>query len=87
MKQKPRVRTAPGKAPGGFDPVRFGARLKARRLAKNMTLQAVAERTGFSVSAISEMENGLKPTFPKASIVCEALGVRLSRVLLESEET
>ncbi|KWT67021.1 MULTISPECIES: helix-turn-helix transcriptional regulator [unclassified Variovorax] len=69
----------------GFDAVTFGACLKRRRLAKSLTLQELAAQTGFSVSSISEMENGRKPTFPKASSVCEALGVRLSRVLLEAE--
>jgi transcriptional regulator with XRE-family HTH domain len=69
----------------GFDATRFGACPKQRRLAKSLTLQELADQTGFSVSSISEMENGRKPTFPKAAGVCEALGVRLSRVLLEAE--
>jgi len=72
-------------APGGFDAVRFGARLKEHRLANALTLQDLAIKTGFSVSSLSEMENGQKATFPKAAGVCEALGVRLSRVLLDAE--
>ncbi|CAN7392480.1 helix-turn-helix domain-containing protein [Variovorax sp. LjRoot178] len=74
-----------GSVPVGFDAARFGACLKQRRLARSLTLQELAARTGFSVSSISEMENGRKPTFPKAAGICEALGVRLSRVLLEAE--
>ena len=68
-----------------FDAVRFGACLRQRRLAKSLTLQDLAAQTGFSVASISEMENGSKPTFPKAAAVCKALGVPLSRVLLEAE--
>ena len=68
-----------------FDAARFGACLRQRRLAKSLTLQDLAAQTGFSVSSISEMENGRKPTFPKAAGICKALGVPLSRVLLESE--
>lgn len=83
----PKPRTTPRPAPGGFDAARFGAVLKARRLAKTWTLQDLADRTGFSVSSLSEMENGQKPTFPKAAGVCEALGVRLSRVLLDAERS
>lgn len=70
---------------GDFDAARFGACLKRRRVAQSLTLQGLAERTGFSVSALSEMERGQKPTFPKAAGVCKALGVRLSRVLMEAE--
>ena len=69
----------------GFDAAWFGACLKQRRLNKSLTLQELAALTGFSVSSISEMENGQKPTFPKAAGVCQALGVRLSRVLLDAE--
>ncbi|VTU44912.1 helix-turn-helix domain-containing protein [Variovorax sp. RA8] len=70
----------------GFDAAWFGACLKQRRLNKSLTLQELAALTGFSVSSISEMENGQKPTFPKAAGVCQALGVRLSRVMLEAEQ-
>ena len=68
-----------------FDAARFGACLRQRRLAKSLTLQDLAAQTGFSVSSISEMENGRKPTFQKAAGVCKALDVPLSRVLLEAE--
>jgi transcriptional regulator with XRE-family HTH domain len=68
-----------------FDAARFGACLKQRRLARSLTLQELSAQTGFSVSSLSEMENGQKPTFPKAAGVCQALGVRLSRVLLDAE--
>jgi transcriptional regulator with XRE-family HTH domain len=68
-----------------FDAARFGACLKQRRLAKSLTLQELSAQTGFSVTSLSEMENGQKLTFPKAAGVCQALRVRLSRVLLDSE--
>jgi transcriptional regulator with XRE-family HTH domain len=80
-----RTRPSPKTPTGVFDALRFGACLKERRIAKSMTLQDLSHRTGFSVSAISEMENGQKATFPKAAGVCAALGVRLSRVLLDAE--
>lgn len=54
-------------------------------MSQHITLNEMSRRTGFAVSTLSELEKGMKLTFPKASAVCEALGVRLSALIAVSE--
>lgn len=73
------------RALSAFDPERLGASLKCRRLSRKLTLRELSEQTGFSISSLSELEQGEKLTFQKVTGVCAALGVRLSTVVLEVE--
>jgi transcriptional regulator with XRE-family HTH domain len=70
---------------GAFNTSLLGASLKVRRRSRKLTLRELSEQTGFSISSLSELEQGEKLTFHKVAIVCRALGVRLSTVLLEVE--
>ena len=70
---------------GAFNTTQLGASLKVRRRSRKLTLRELSEQTGFSISSLSELEQGEKLTFQKVASVCKALGVRLSTVVLEVE--
>ncbi|TAL65646.1 MAG: XRE family transcriptional regulator [Burkholderiaceae bacterium] len=71
--------------PDGIDLALFGELVRKRRLDKRLTLHGVSERTGVSLSALSELENGRKFTLVKASLVCRLLGIRLSSLIFQVE--
>lgn len=68
-----------------FNTTQLGASLKLRRRSRKLTLRELSEQTGFSISSLSELEQGEKLTFQKVASVCRALGVRLSTIVLEVE--
>lgn len=68
-----------------FSSLAFGEAVKRRRMAQRITLDEMSRRTRFAVSSLSDLENGRKLSFPKATAVCEALGVRLSVLVAASE--
>jgi transcriptional regulator with XRE-family HTH domain len=70
---------------GAFNTTQLGASLKLRRRSRKLTLRELSEQTGFSISSLSELEQGEKLTFQKIASVCRALGVRLSTIVLEVE--
>ncbi|CAN7774411.1 helix-turn-helix transcriptional regulator [Variovorax sp. LjRoot290] len=70
---------------GAFNSAQLGASLKLRRLSRKLTLRELSEQTGFSISSLSELEQGEKLTFQKVARVCATLGVRLSTIVLEAE--
>ncbi|BCJ30410.1 helix-turn-helix domain-containing protein [Actinocatenispora sera] len=64
----------------------LGRQLRARRLAHDATLAAVAERAGLSVPYIANLENGRgNPTLAALDRLVAALGARLVVVLAEPD--
>lgn len=60
---------------------RLGQRLKAARLDRELTLEALAERTGVSRAMISRIERGeSSPTAALLDRLCAGLGITLSSV-------
>jgi transcriptional regulator with XRE-family HTH domain len=60
----------------------FGANLRRVREERGLTLQAVADRTGLSVSYLSEIEQSKKrPSLKTARKIAESLGLPLSNLL------
>lgn len=56
----------------------FGAKLKARRRAKGMTLKQLAEKTKLSISLLSEVERGLaQPSMSSLKKIAQAMGFSL----------
>ena len=86
-KEAPDTATRPSvpRRAAGFSFEALGSSLKRRRLAQDLTLEQLSDRSGYAVSSIFEIESGMKVTFPKAAAICSALGVRLSTVLVEAE--
>ncbi|MBF8376578.1 helix-turn-helix transcriptional regulator [Alicyclobacillus mali] len=65
----------------------FGANVRKQREALGMTLQALSEHAGVSVSMLSDIEREKKsPTLPVACRIAEALDTTLSRLLEERGE-
>lgn len=63
---------------------RPGARLRKLRKNRGMTLADLAERTGFSTSALSKMETErLGLTYDKLTRLCEALGVEVGSLFVD----
>lgn len=64
--------------------VRIGARLRALRRERELTLAALSARCGVSVSYLSAVEKGINhPSLRTLAAVTEALGVRIPDVLVE----
>ena len=64
----------------------FGERVRAVRSEKGLTLQAVAKLTKRSVSLLSQIETGkVTPSFASMRIIADALGIPLSRLILDQE--
>ncbi|MDO4581761.1 MAG: helix-turn-helix domain-containing protein [Bacillota bacterium] len=58
----------------------LGARIKALRLKRNITMAELAKQTGVSRSMISQLENGdVYPSLQSLSRIVDALGVSLSK--------
>ena len=67
-------------------PKGLGERVRAVRTERGLTLQAVAKLTKRSVSLLSQIETGkVSPSFASMRIVADALGVPLSRLILDQE--
>ncbi len=59
-------------------PLQLGARLRAARLAKGLTLVAVAASAGLTEGFMSKLErNQVSPSVASLVAVCEALGLRV----------
>lgn len=64
----------------------IGPQLKAQRLARNMTLEEVAEKSKLTVAAIYRMENGLTCSASNSyEAVAEAIGVSYGVVVHQAE--
>ena len=64
----------------------LGKRLRALRRERALTLTGLAKLTRRSVSLLSQIETGkVSPSFSSMRIIAEALGVPLSRLILDSE--
>lgn len=61
----------------------LGARIKALRQNKEMTVRALSGRSGISVGYLSELENGHKcnPGLVRLNRLAEALGVAVEELL------
>ena len=54
----------------------YGIALKQIRESKNLTLQEIAENTGFSISYLTQLENGDKtPSIPTLELICKAMDI------------
>jgi transcriptional regulator with XRE-family HTH domain len=64
----------------------FGERTRALRNQKRLTLTGLAKLTKRSVSLLSQIETGkVSPSFSSMRIIADALGVALSRLILDDE--
>lgn len=65
----------------------IGAKIKKLRLAKKMTLQAVARETGFSPALISQIENNnVSPPIATLSKIAKFFDVKIGLFFAEEEE-
>jgi transcriptional regulator with XRE-family HTH domain len=65
----------------------FGKNLKRYRLAKNLTLNSLAEKLGVKFQSVGKWEKGLSmPTGNKISLLSEILGVTPNQLLEGDEE-
>ncbi len=65
----------------------IGAKIKRLRLAKKLTLQAVARETGFSPALISQIENNnVSPPIATLSKIAKFFDVKISLFFTEDEE-
>lgn len=65
----------------------IGAKIKRLRLAKKLTLQAVARETGFSPALISQIENNnVSPPIATLSKIAKFFDVKISLFFSEEEE-
>jgi transcriptional regulator with XRE-family HTH domain len=65
----------------------IGAKIKKLRLAKKMTLQAVARETGFSPALISQIENNnVSPPIATLSRIAKFFDVKIGIFFAEDEE-
>ena len=65
----------------------IGAKIKKLRLAKKLTLQAVAKETGFSPALISQIENNnVSPPIGTLSIIAKFFDVKIGMFFTEDEE-
>jgi transcriptional regulator with XRE-family HTH domain len=66
---------------------KVGCKLKKLRLAKNVTLQFVAEEIGFSPALISQIEHdNVSPPIPTLAKLADFYGVRMGSLFAENEE-
>lgn len=65
----------------------IGAKIKKLRLAKKLTLQAVAKETGFSPALISQIENNnVSPPIATLSKIAKFFDVKIGMFFTEEEE-
>ena len=65
----------------------LGKRIKEYRMKKGLTLQKLAEKTGFTRGYLSKVENTKKaPPISTLIVLAKALGISLSEILGETEE-
>jgi DNA-binding XRE family transcriptional regulator len=68
--------------PGGAPAVRIGARLRAARQARGLTLDKVAAATGVTKGFLSRLErDDVSPSVASLVAVCDVLGVRVERAV------
>jgi XRE family transcriptional regulator, regulator of sulfur utilization len=67
-------------------PLKIGPRLRAVRKSQKISLRALAQRTGFSPSFVSQVELGqTSPSLASLQRICDALHLELSELLREPE--
>jgi transcriptional regulator with XRE-family HTH domain len=65
----------------------IGSRIKNLRLAKKLTLKAVARETGFSTALISQIENdNISPPIATLSKIAKFFDVKIAQFFSEAEE-
>lgn len=65
-----------------MSPENIGIIIRAKRKQENMTLEALAEKTGLSVSYISMLERGMNsPTLANLQTICKALNITIYDLL------
>lgn len=69
--------------------IKFGDRMKERRLALDLTLDELAQATSSSKSYIWELENKNppRPSAEKLAVIAQALGVTVDYLLGSDEQT
>lgn len=69
------------------DPINRGARLKAYRKERRMTLKQLSEETGLSVGFLSKIENGFgNPSINNIQKICYALEITVNDLMLSKTE-
>jgi transcriptional regulator with XRE-family HTH domain len=70
----------------GMDIAGLGERIKLERIARNLSLNELANRTGVSVSMLSEVERGAKvPSILVLDHIATGLNITISRLLGEEQ--
>ncbi len=71
---------------GRADDQGFGERVREIRSHKGLTLRDIAKVTKRSVSLLSQIETGkVKPSFASMRMIADALGVPLSRLIMDED--
>jgi transcriptional regulator with XRE-family HTH domain len=69
-----------------IDNLGFGKKVRALRTQGNLTLHDLAKITKRSVSLLSQIETGkVSPSFSTMRIIADALGISLSRLILDDD--
>jgi transcriptional regulator with XRE-family HTH domain len=77
----------PAKFGGPVSDYNIGAKIKRLRLAKKLTLQAVARETGFSPALISQIENNnVSPPIATLSKIAKFFDVKIGLFFAEEDE-
>ncbi|WP_419879613.1 helix-turn-helix domain-containing protein [Brevibacillus centrosporus] len=64
-------------------PSDIGARLRKIRKERGITLQAVAEETGFSIGKLSNIERGQMPTIQDIETISSCINIKIEQLLLK----
>ena len=65
--------------------IKDGIKLSTARINANMNLQTVSEKTGFSVSKLSNWENGLKINKEDLKVLCKLYKVKEDEINCNKE--
>jgi transcriptional regulator with XRE-family HTH domain len=80
-------RRTPAPAPGPPAKVRIGARLRAARMARGLTIGTVAEASGLTKGFLSRLErDAASPSVASLVAVCDVIGLRVG-ALFDAPET
>ena len=85
MSAEPVLSRAPESDSGSLSGGALGAWIRRSRSAQSLSVRALAARTGFSASFISQVENGVvSPSIASMEKICHVLGATLSECFAEA---
>jgi transcriptional regulator with XRE-family HTH domain len=86
MSQRPPQPVAEASPETPDSEIRIGARLKLERVRRGLSLRALAERSGFSASFLSQVElDQASPSLASLGRLAQALGVSLASLVADSD--